>query len=105
MNRLQESPLPDLGIPLLKVQASRQQGLPGPNAAPTHGHHTVFSSSQGPMGQVGFGLEGENSQQCQCQGSEAGPRLAGSRHTGSRQIPAVEKLIQDLAQKPPVSPE
>lgn len=60
VDRLQESPLPDLGIPLLKVRASRQQGLPGPNAAPTHGHHTVFSSSQGPMGQVGFGLEGES---------------------------------------------
>lgn len=45
-------------------------------------------------------LERENCQQCQCQGYEAGPRLAGSRHSGSRQPPAVDDLIQDLAQKP-----
>lgn len=40
MGMLQESPLPNLGILLLKVWASRQQVLLGFDTATTHSHHS-----------------------------------------------------------------
>lgn len=59
MSRLQGSVLPDLGILILKVWNSRQQGLPGLDIATTQSHLSPMPGCQedGHLRQAGLSRE------------------------------------------------